>query len=45
MGKRTPNHWLVKIHRNYTVEEITHLFGNHKKHCASLGEGRSYADR
>jgi hypothetical protein len=30
MGKRNPNHRLVKIHRNYTVEEITHLFGNHK---------------
>jgi excisionase family DNA binding protein len=30
MGKRTPNHRLVKIHRNYTVEEIAKLFGIHK---------------
>ncbi len=30
MGKRTPNHRLVKIHRNYTVEEIARLFDIHK---------------
>jgi len=30
MKKRHPNHRLVKIHRSYTVEEITCLFGVHK---------------
>ena len=30
MRKRLPNHRLVKIHRNYTVEEIAKLFGIHK---------------
>jgi hypothetical protein len=30
MGKRHPNHRLVKIHRSYTVGEIAHLFGSHK---------------
>jgi hypothetical protein len=30
MGKRHPNHRLVKIHRSYTVEEIAKLFGIHK---------------
>ena len=30
MGKRHPNHRLVKIHRSYTVEEIAQLFGIHK---------------
>ena len=30
MGKRHPNHRLVKIHRSYTVEEIASLFGIHK---------------
>jgi hypothetical protein len=30
MAKRNPNHRLVKIHRNYTVEEIAKLFGIHK---------------
>jgi uncharacterized protein YjcR len=30
MGKRHPNHRLVKIHRNYTVEDIANLFGIHK---------------
>src|SRR5271169_349587 len=30
MGKRRPDYRLVKIHRNYTVEEITRLFGTHK---------------
>lgn len=30
MGKRHPNHRLVKIHRNYTIEEIANLFGIHK---------------
>ena len=27
---RHPNHRLVKIHRNYAVEEIVQLFGKHK---------------
>lgn len=30
MGKRHPNPRLVKIHRNYTVEEVTRLLGVHK---------------
>ena len=30
MGKRHPNHRLVKIHRNYTAEEVANLFGIHK---------------
>lgn len=30
MIKRRPNHRLVKIHRNYTVEEVASLFGIHK---------------
>ncbi len=30
MGKRHPNHRLVKIHRSYTVEEIANLFNLHK---------------
>lgn len=30
MSKRHPNPRLVKIHRNYTVEEIASLFGKHK---------------
>jgi hypothetical protein len=30
MKRRHPNHRLVKIHRNYTVEEIAKLFGIHK---------------
>ena len=30
MGTRHPNPRLVKIHRNYTVEEIAHLFGIHR---------------
>ena len=30
MGKRHPNHRLVKIHRSYTVEEIAKLLGIHK---------------
>jgi len=30
MGKRRQNHRLVKIHRNYTVEEIATLYGIHK---------------
>jgi|SRR5208282_429944 hypothetical protein len=30
MGKRHPNHRLVKIHRSYTVGEIANLFGTHK---------------
>ena len=30
MKTRRPNHRLVKIHRNYIVEEIASLFGIHK---------------
>lgn len=30
MGKRHPNHRLVKIHRSYTVHEIASLFDIHK---------------
>lgn len=30
MGKRNPNHRLVKIHRSYTVEEVARLFSVHK---------------
>lgn len=30
MKKRHPNYRLVKIHLNYTVEEIANLFGSHK---------------
>lgn len=30
MGKRHPNHRRVKIHRNYTVDDIARLFGKHK---------------
>ena len=30
MRKRRPNHRLVKIHRNYTVEEAARLLGTHK---------------
>lgn len=30
MGTRHPNPRLVKIHRNYTVEDIAHLLGVHK---------------
>jgi hypothetical protein len=30
MGNRLPNPRLVKLHRNYSVEEITRLFGLHK---------------
>jgi hypothetical protein len=30
MRKRYPNYRLVKIHYNYTVEEVARLFGKHK---------------
>lgn len=30
MPTRHPNHRLVKIHRNFTVEEIARLFGKHR---------------
>ncbi len=30
MIKRRPNYRLVKVHRNYTVEEVADLFGIHK---------------
>ncbi len=30
MGKRHPNHRLVKIHRSYTVEDAAKVLGKHK---------------
>jgi DNA-binding XRE family transcriptional regulator len=30
MRKRRPNYRLVKIHRNYTVEEVARLLGTHR---------------
>ena len=30
MGKRRPNYRLVKIYRNYTVEEVASLLSVHK---------------
>ena len=30
MSKRHPNYLHVKVHRNYSVEEIAELFGIHK---------------
>lgn len=30
MAKRHPNHRLVKLHRNYTVEEVAMVLGAHK---------------
>jgi Helix-turn-helix domain len=30
MGVRHPNPRLVKVHRNYSVEEVARLFGLHK---------------
>ncbi|OQX19913.1 MAG: hypothetical protein BWK76_03215 [Desulfobulbaceae bacterium A2] len=39
MKKRHPNHRLVKIHRNYTVEEIAELFGIHKHTVRSWIKG------
>lgn len=30
MGKRHPNHRLVKIHRSYTVKDVADLFSIHK---------------
>jgi hypothetical protein len=30
MGSRRPNYRLVKVHRNYSVEDISRLFGVHK---------------
>jgi Helix-turn-helix domain len=30
VGQRNPNNRLVKLHRNYTVEEIARLLGKHK---------------
>jgi hypothetical protein len=39
MGKRYPNHRLVKIHRSYTVEEITNLLGTHKNTVRAWAKG------
>ncbi len=45
MGKRHHNHRLVKIHRSYTVEEITKLFGVHKNTVRSwLKDGLATID-
>jgi len=35
MGKRLPNPRLVKIHRNYTIEEIAALLDVHKNTVAN----------
>jgi len=49
MGKRKrrrPNYRLVKIHRNYTVEEIASLFGIHENTVrAWLKDGLAPIDR
>ena len=39
MAKRHPNHRQVKIHRNYTVEEIASLFGIHKNTVSRVDQG------
>lgn len=45
MGYRHPNPRLVKIHRNYSVEEIARLFGIHKNTVRSwLKQGLSAID-
>ncbi len=41
MRKRRPNYRLVKIHRNYTVEEVARLLRAAQEHRARLGEGRT----
>jgi hypothetical protein len=45
MGARHPNPRLVKIHRNYSVEEIAQLFGIHKNTVRNwLRQGLSTID-
>src|SRR5262245_31358725 len=45
MGSRHPNPRLVKIHRNYSVEEIARLFGIHKNTVRSwLKQGLAAID-
>jgi hypothetical protein len=46
MRKRRPNHRLVKIHRNYSVEDVARLFGAHKNTVrAWLKDGLPTCDR
>jgi Helix-turn-helix domain len=46
MGRRHPNHRLVRIHRNYTVEEAARLLGTHKNTIrAWIKQGLSPIDR
>jgi hypothetical protein len=45
MGHRHPNPWLVKVHRNYSVDEIARLFGLHKNTVRSwLKQGLAAID-
>ena len=45
MNSRHPNHRLVKIHRDYTVEEIAQLLGKHKNTVRNwLREGLEVID-
>ena len=45
MGRRHANPRLVKLHRNYTVEEIARLFGLHKNTVRNwLKEGLALID-
>jgi hypothetical protein len=45
MGARHPNPRLVKIHRNYSVEDIARLFGVHKNTVRSwLKQGLAAID-
>ncbi len=41
MCKGHPNYQLVKIHRNYPVEEIARLFGTYKNIVRARSEGRT----
>jgi len=45
MGRRHPNHRLVKTHRNYTVEEAAHLLTIHKNTVRNwIGRGLATID-